>query len=132
MARVICLMFLTAAIRRRISRWLATGQAPCRGRRVLIAPLRQEQLAEFFEGFVEGRAQLVGQGLRPAELVEDRRSLRLEEAGELDLELLDPRRRAIVQLAGGRRVEDRDLLLDGQGLVLRLLDYLAEFLAAGQ
>ena len=56
----------------------------------------------------------------------------LQEAVELRLELLEAWRRDVVELAGRRRVEDRDLLLDRQRLVLRLLDDLAELLAARQ
>src|SRR5260221_660753 len=56
----------------------------------------------------------------------------LEEAVELVLEVLQPRRRDVVQLAGRGRVEDRDLVLDRERLVLRLLDDLAQLLAAGQ
>jgi hypothetical protein len=36
----------------------------------------------------------------------------LEEAVELGLELLDARRRHVVDLAGRRDIQDRDLLLD--------------------
>ena len=43
---------------------------------------------------------------------EDRRALGLEEAVELGLELLDPRRRDVVEGALRGRVQDRDLLLD--------------------
>ena len=74
---------------------------------------------------VEGRLELVGQGLGLAELLQDLRALGLEEAVELGLELLDPRGRDVVELAGRRHAQDGHLLLDRQRLVLRLLDDLA-------
>src|SRR5256885_1950260 len=78
------------------------------------------------------RRIVVAQLVRLTQLLEDLRSLRLEEAIELLLELLDPRRRNIIELALRRGVEDRDLLLDRQRLVLRLLDDLGQLLTPRQ
>ena len=72
------------------------------------------------------------EGLLVGQLGQDRRALRLEEAVELALELAHARRRDVVELALGGRVQDRDLLLDAERLVLRLLDDLRQLLAAGQ
>ena len=60
------------------------------------------------------------------------RALGIEEPVEADLELLDARRRDVVELAGRGCVQDRDLLLHRERLVLRLLDDLGQLLAAGQ
>src|SRR6266550_1510469 len=184
-ARVICLMFFTAAMRRRISRWLAT-QRPSSGNMQLVHGIRadharplarphtithvreanlhrverarrtfhewsecrascrvgrrrshrddlgKERFAEGGKRIVEALGDLVGERLGLAELLEDLRLFSLEKAVELVLEVLQPRRRDVVQLAGRCRIEDRDLLLDRERLVLRLLDDLAQLLAAGQ
>src|SRR5688572_23063576 len=152
-ARVICLMFLTAPMRRRISRWLATvsrvgrvgrigrgrfglgrlgllGGRLCRGvgrgfgvrrpgrgraarRRGRDGGLGRSRLGRFrlrglhpepLDPEAIGRlvhlgCQLVREILGLAQLLEDRRILGLEEAVELGLELLDPRRRDVVELA---------------------------------
>src|SRR3990170_3187208 len=119
-------MLRTAPIRRRISHWLATTRARSR------PTLRQERLAEGGDRLVERAGELVGQGARPPELVEDLRALRLEEAVELRLELLHPGRRHVVESALRGGVQDRRLLVDGERLVLRLLDDLGQLLAARQ
>src|SRR5688572_20902765 len=92
-------------------------------------PLCQEALAEVVDRAVEGGLELVAQGLGLSQLLEDLGALGLEEAIELALELLDPRGRHVIELAGRRRVQDGDLLLDRQRLVLRLLDDLRQLLA---
>ena len=132
MARVICLMFLTLADP---SPDILAG-SDCHVSALTLALAtpegRLEAGAEGVGGFVEGRGQLVGEGLLVGQLGQDVRPLRLEEAVELALELADPRRRDVVELAGRGDVQDRDLLLDAERLVLRLLDDLRELLAAGQ
>src|SRR3954468_19130332 len=90
-ARVICWMFFTAPIRRRISRWLATSHSPdrrsgearprrCRGPERThsdvrergtegsnagivrsIVDLREEGFAEGLDGLIEGRGDFVGE-----------------------------------------------------------------------
>src|SRR5688572_25388500 len=118
-ARVICLMFLTAPMRRRMSRWLAIAcRFGLRGvslgrrcgdgrlgrlgglRRLRLGRIHPEVDTELLDGLVERAPDLVGQGLTLAELLEDRRLLALEEAVELGFEFLDARRRDVVELAG--------------------------------
>src|SRR3954453_19640699 len=123
-ARVICWMFFTAPIRRRISRWLATSHSPdrrsgearprrCRGPERThsdvreggtegstagivrsIVDLREEGFAEGLDGLIERRGDFVGQ-VAATEVLEDLRSLGLEEAVERRLELLDAGRRHV-------------------------------------
>src|SRR5207249_120009 len=93
---------------------------------------RVEALAERVEGLVQGAGKLGCQGPCLAELLEDLRLLGLQEAVEARLELLDPRRRDVVELALRGGVQDRDLLLDREWLILRLLDDLGQLLAPSQ
>ena len=125
MARVICLMFLTEPIRR--------ADVSLAGH-VSATPRPRPGTTCGTTSMASSRAvrQLVGEGLLVGQLGQDVRALGLEEAVELALELADPRRRDVVELAVRRRVQDRDLLLDAERLVLRLLGDLRQLLAAGQ
>ena len=101
-ARVICLMFLTEPIRRRMSRWLATWRlAPP------AASSARKRRAEGVDRLVEARCRAVRSRRRAPSCrrssVRIGRALRLEEAVELALELADARRRDVVQLARRRR-----------------------------
>src|SRR5450755_732278 len=118
-ARVIWRMFRTAPMRRRMSRWLATT-------------LGQEVLAVDLDRLVKRRRELIAQGAARGEVGQDLGPLRLEEAVEADLPVLDPVRGDVVQGALRGGVQDRDLLLDAEGLVLGLLDHFGQLLAAGQ
>src|SRR5215203_24230 len=108
------------------------GQGGAEASSVPSATSGQEALAEGGDGLIQRGRDLVAQRLRLVEGLEDVRALGLEEAIELRLEVADPRRRDVVELALGGRVQDRDLLLDRDGLVLRLLRDLGQLLAAGQ
>src|SRR5262249_13829263 len=78
---------------------------------------REERLPELVERLGEGVRDVVGERPGLGELGEDLRPLGLEEAIEAGLEVLDPWRRDVVELAGGGGVQDRDLLLDWVRLV---------------
>src|SRR5215212_6404445 len=93
---------------------------------------REERLPKLVDRLCEGGGVLVGERAARRDLLQDLRALALQEPVEPDLEVLHPWRRHVVELAGRGGVQDRDLLLDSEGLVLRLLDHLGELLASGQ
>src|SRR4051794_37487127 len=122
MALVICCVDLTARTRRRMSMR--------EGTRLRHLGRRGERLAEFLEGRVQLALQRIVERLFLGELRHHRRAAGIEVAIQLDLvdaELLDRDR---VEIPVGRGVDDRDLLLDAERLILRLLQHLDEAAAA--
>src|SRR3954469_4870679 len=122
MALVICCVDLTARTRRRMSMR--------EGTRLRHLGRRGERLAEFLEGRVQLALQRIVERLFLGELRHHRRAAGVEVAIQLDLvdaELLDRDR---VEIPVGRGVDDRDLLLDAERLILRLLQHFDEAAAA--
>ena len=133
-ARVICLMFRTEPMRRRISRWLATsgrtsavrpGPAQADGRSAVNAV----DVASSSAGLTSSSVSALGL----AELGQDRPGARSRGSGRTAVS------NSLTRGVGTSSslplvddVQDRDLLLDRQRLVLRLLDDLGQLLAAGQ
>src|SRR5438552_8524022 len=115
-ARVSCWMFLIDRTRRRRSLSL--------GIRVGLLELLDHRLRLRFDLLVE--LHLLGD--RVGELA----VLGLHEAEEVALEVLHLRRRDVVEVATRDRVDDHDLLHEGQRLVLRLLHHFDGLLAAPQ
>src|SRR6185503_1640950 len=119
-AFVICCVDLTARTRRRMS--ISEGMSGRRGGRELFA--------EFLDRALERRLQLVIEVLLLHDGGEDAGVTRFEEAIQpllIGAQLLD---RNAVEVAVCRGEDDRHLLLDGQRLVLRLLQDFDEPLAA--
>ena len=126
-------MFLDALMRLRMSRWLGTLALLAVGSMWAAALASgEERLAEVVGRGIEGRGGGVVENVGLAQLAQDVAVLGLEETIELLLEVLDARRRDVVQQALRGDVQDCDLFLDRDRLILGLLDDLRELLAAGQ
>src|SRR5690606_37487678 len=129
MARVICDMFRTLRIRRRISRGLATAPYPsCLSR---LAPLAEVvRILEFLRRPLETVHDVVGERLVGADRLENLRVRCAQELEVLLLELAHPIDRHVVDVAVTASPKDRDLFLDRKRAVLRLLENLGHDLSA--
>src|SRR5688500_11474840 len=101
-----------------------------RGRRLLVVV--RDRLLELVEHRADLRLDLFVEFLVLGDGVRERLVLRVHEAEQVALELLHLGDGDVVDVAVRDRVDDRDLLLQGDGLVLRLLHHLGDTLAATQ
>src|ERR1017187_3650421 len=122
MALVICCVFLTERMRRRIS--IKLGMRLCRW------VLRHEARLELFDNGLYLGGEVRVQDLLSADFVEHAAVRVIHEAVQLGFELTADIHWQIVQVALGAGPDNHDLLFDGQGLILVLFEDLDEVLAA--
>src|ERR1017187_7575043 len=122
MALVICCVFLTERMRRRIS--IKLGMRLCRW------VLRHEARLELFDNGLYLGGEVRVQDLLSADFVEHAAVRVIHEAVQLGFELTADMHWQIVQVALGAGPDNHDLLFDGQGLILVLFEDLDEVLAA--
>src|ERR1019366_6222679 len=122
MALVICWVFLTERMRRRIS--IKLGMRLCRW------VLRYEARLELFDDGLDLAGEVCVEDLLSADFVEHGAVRVVHEAVQLGFELAADIHREIVQVALGAGPDNHDLFFDGQRLILILLEDLDEVLAA--
>ncbi len=121
MALVICCVLLTDRIRRRMSMRLGIE---------LFLQFGRKPVLDLSQGLFQIGLDRVVKNLLFADGCHRRRVGVLHKAIQLFLEAADLLHRKIVQIAARTREHDQDLLLDGKGLELRLLQNLDQSAAA--